>query len=205
MVRKTKEDAALTRQKIIAAAREVFLSRGVSRTSMEQIAAKAGVTRGAIYWHFNSKQEILYALREGVFLPLIDRMDNTLLKEGSADPLTRIQNFLSGTINVLNDNVETRETYEIMMIKCEYVEESESVLEQIINSCSDIEENIRLTYERAKSKGLLRDNLTPEQYAKDTHMFFSGLLHTWIKHANDSHIRTDAHDLIKAHIDMRRK
>ena len=49
MVRNTKENAELTRLRIIDAARQVFLSKGVSRTSMEQIAAEAGVTRGAIY------------------------------------------------------------------------------------------------------------------------------------------------------------
>lgn len=38
MVRKTKEDAEITRQRIINAAREVFLIKGVSRTSLEQIA-----------------------------------------------------------------------------------------------------------------------------------------------------------------------
>ena len=59
MVRNTKENAELTRLKIIEAARQSFLTRGVSRTSMEQIAAEAGVTRGAIYWHFANKKEIL--------------------------------------------------------------------------------------------------------------------------------------------------
>ena len=48
MVKKTKEDAEKTRNSIIDAARTVFLQRGVSRSSLEQIASKAGVTRGAV-------------------------------------------------------------------------------------------------------------------------------------------------------------
>ena len=47
MVRKTKENAKLTRQRLIQAARQVFLARGVSRTTMEHIASQAGVTRGS--------------------------------------------------------------------------------------------------------------------------------------------------------------
>ena len=47
MARKTKEDAELTRQRLIEAARQVFLEHGVSRTTMAHIAAQAGVTRGA--------------------------------------------------------------------------------------------------------------------------------------------------------------
>lgn len=56
MVRRTKKDAELTRQSIINAAREVFLVRGVSRTTMDHIATQANVTRGAIYWYFNNKR-----------------------------------------------------------------------------------------------------------------------------------------------------
>ena len=94
MARKTKEDAELTRQSLIDAARQVFLAHGVSRTTMEHMAAQAGVTRGAVYWHFNNKLDLFQAMREQVFLPLIDRMDDTLLVEGSGDPLTCIENFL---------------------------------------------------------------------------------------------------------------
>src|SRR5688572_13213766 len=116
MVRKTKEDAELTRQQIIDAAREVFLARGVSRSTLEHIAAQANVTRGAVYWHFKNKTEIFHALRDQVFLPLIDRMDDTLAVESNVDPLTQIENSLCDTIQELNENTEMRQTYEIMMI-----------------------------------------------------------------------------------------
>ena len=56
MVRKTKEDAQLTRQRIIDAARQVFLTRGVSKSTLEHIATQADVTRGAVYWHLKIKQ-----------------------------------------------------------------------------------------------------------------------------------------------------
>ncbi|WP_137719311.1 TetR family transcriptional regulator [Methylobacillus flagellatus] len=205
MVRKTKEDAELTRLRIIDAAREVFLARGVSRSTMEHIATQAGVTRGAVYWHFENKTELFQAMREQVFLPLIDRMDDTLLVEGSADPLTRIEHFLSGTIQVLDECITTRQTYEIMMIKCEYVDEFAEVLQKLLSNCSGIVENITLVYERAAAKGLLRDELTPAEYSMDTHMFFTGLLHMWVKETDGSPIRQQARQLIKSHMALRRK
>ena len=94
MVRKTKEDAQLTRQRIIDAARQVFLTRGVSKSTLEHIAAQAEVTRGAVYWHFENKAEIFYAIRDQVFLPLIDRMDDTLAVESTVDALTQIEKSL---------------------------------------------------------------------------------------------------------------
>lgn|SRR5664279_999536 len=205
MVRKTKEDAQLTRQRIINAAREVFLARGVSKSSMEHIAAQAGVTRGAVYWHFSNKTDLFHAMREQVFLPLIDRMDDTFLIEGSEDPLTRIENFLRGTIQVLDESIETRQTYEIMMIKCEYVDDFAPVLLQTLTNCTRITEKIKLVYERAKIKGQLRDSHDPVQLAMDTHLFFNGLLNMWVKDINGTQFRHRANELIKSHMNLRRK
>lgn len=209
MVRKTKEDAELTRQRIIDAARQVFLVRGVSRSTLEHIATQADVTRGAVYWHFKNKTEIFHAIREQVFLPLIDRMDDTLSVENMAknteDPLSQIEQSLCETIRELNENIEMRQTYEIMMIKCEYVDEFATVLQQILNNCSNITEKIQLAYEHAQSQGLLAGSLSPRALAMDTHLFFSGLLHMWVKDFDGSRFRFQATELIKSHINLRRK
>jgi len=205
VVRQTKENAEITRQRIIDAAREVFLSRGVSRTSMEQIAAQAGVTRGAIYWHFSNKTELFSALREQVLLPLIDRMDDSLLIENNDDPLGQIGMFLSGTIDALNESSDTRQTFEIMMVKCEYVDELSAVLEQTLCNCERIAKKIEQLYERAKKRGQLKPTDSPAILAMDTHLFFSGLIHLWVKDLDHKHYRNQAKDLINNHINMRRK
>jgi TetR/AcrR family acrAB operon transcriptional repressor len=205
MARKTKENSELTRQRLIEAARKVFLVRGVSRTTMEHIAVQAGVTRGAIYWHFNNKLDLFQAMREQVFLPLIDRMDDTLLVEGSGDPLTCIENFLCGTIQVLADSVETREIYEIMMIKCEYVDEFSTVLQQILSNCSGIFEKLRLVYERAEAQNQLHPSHDSAQLAIDTHLFFIGLLHMWVKDTRGDQFRLRAIEMVKAHMGLRRR
>lgn len=205
MVRKTKEDAELTRQRIIDAARAVFLTRGVSRSTLEHIASQADVTRGAVYWHFKNKTDIFYALRDRAFLPLIDRMYDTLaIQTDGTDPLTQIEDSLCNTIDELNENIEMRQIYEIMMIKCEYVDEFATVLQQILSNCSNITEKIQLAYERAKAQNLLTATLTPHALALDTHLFFSGLLHMWVKDADGSRFRHQAKMLIRAHMNLRR-
>lgn len=207
MVRKTKEDAELTRRRIVDAARAVFLARGVSKSTLEHIATEAKVTRGAVYWHFENKTEIFHAIREQVFLPLIDRMDDTLALavESTENPLNQIEASLCHTINELTENVEMREIYEIMMIKCEYVGEFSTALHQIMNNCSSLVEKIEIAYQRAQSQNLLAGSLTPHALAMDTHLFFGGLLHMWIKDADGSKFRFQALDLIKSHINLRRK
>jgi len=207
MVRKTKEDAELTKRRIVNAARAVFLKRGVSKSSLEHIAAEADVTRGAVYWHFKNKTDIFHAIREQVFLPLIDRMDDALVLTANSteNPLDQIEKSLSHTINELNENTEMREIYEIMMIKCEYVDEFATVLHQILNNCSDLIEKIEQAYGRAKQQDLLATTLSPRALALDTHLFFGGLLHMWIKDADGTHFRNQALDLIKSHVALRRK
>lgn len=208
MVRKTKEDAAITRQRIIDAAREVFLQKGVSRTSLEHIASHAGVTRGAVYWHFQNKAELFYAMREQVFLPLIDRMDDTLLAEQdeqAQDPLGRIRKHLENTIQILDQDLTTRETYEVMMTKCEYVDEFAEVLKSILSNCSGLVHKLELTYSRAQALGQVSLQLTAAELAMDTHLFFSGLLHMWVKDSEGALFRNHALQLIDTHIRLRKK
>lgn len=204
MARKTKEDAELTRQRIIDAARQVFLLRGVSRSTLELIAAQANVTRGAVYWHFKNKTEIFHAIRDQVFLPLIDRMDDTLAEE-SNDALTQIENSLCDTVHQLDENIEMRQIYEIMMIKCEYIDDFATVLQQILDNCANISDKFELAYVRANTQQILAGVHSPRALALDTHLFFSGLLHMWIKDTDGTRFRFQAIQLIKSHIALRRK
>lgn len=204
MVRKTKEDAEITKQRIIDAARSVFLARGVSRSTLEHIAAEADVTRGAVYWHFKNKTDIFYAMRDQVFLPLIDRMDYTLNIDSNCDPLTLIETTLCDTIRDLNSNLVMRQTYEIMMMKCEYVDEFATVLQQLLNNCASIIEKIELCYVRAKTQNLLINSANPHALALDTHLFFSGLLHMWVKDIDGTRFKHQAIQLIESHIKLRR-
>jgi TetR/AcrR family acrAB operon transcriptional repressor len=63
-MRKTKEEAQKTREDLLKAAALVFSDKGVARSTLAEIAKAAGVTRGAIYWHFENKAEIFDALHD---------------------------------------------------------------------------------------------------------------------------------------------
>ena len=69
MPRRTKEEAQATRDLLLDTAAEVFERRGVSRTSMQDIATAAGLTRGAIYWHFRDKVDLFNAMMDRAILP----------------------------------------------------------------------------------------------------------------------------------------
>ncbi len=70
MVRRTKEEAAETREQVLDAAEQVFRQRGVGHASLAEVADAAGVTRGAIYHHFASKAELFEAMLARAEMPL---------------------------------------------------------------------------------------------------------------------------------------
>ena len=61
-MKRTKEEAELTKKKLIDIALTEFVKHGFENITLENIAAKAGVTRGAIYWHFNNKEDLMDSL-----------------------------------------------------------------------------------------------------------------------------------------------
>ena len=89
-MRRTKEDAELTKQTILKAAVDVFTERGVAKASLEEIARKADVTRGAVYWHFKNKMEIFDALHENLHTPFIERIMEGLEAE-HPNPVGQLQ------------------------------------------------------------------------------------------------------------------
>lgn len=62
MSRKTKEEAEKTRSRILSNALALFVKRGYEHTTFNDIAAKLKMTKGAIYWHFATKKDLLKAL-----------------------------------------------------------------------------------------------------------------------------------------------
>lgn len=61
-MRKTKEEMLVTRERILKAGFDCFYNNGYEQTSLAAIAQAAGVTRGAIYWHFEDKKALFRAV-----------------------------------------------------------------------------------------------------------------------------------------------
>lgn len=64
---KQEEKSLLSKNKILAAAREVFSQKGYDAATMQDIMEKSGLSKGAIYHHFKSKEEIMQALGDCMF------------------------------------------------------------------------------------------------------------------------------------------
>ena len=205
MARKTKTETEQTRLQIIAAARRVFAERGVSRTTLAQIAKEANVTRGAIYWHFKNKPDLFFAMMEQVSLPLIDRIDGIIPADSPGDPLLAVKASMMEVLRLLKEDDVARTTFEIVVLKCEYVDEFASLESRVIKTgCAFIEKTTR-AYADAQKKGLVRGDITPAQFALESYTFMKGLIQLWLSDVDATLIRGKAQSLIEAHIAMRYK
>jgi TetR/AcrR family acrAB operon transcriptional repressor len=127
MVRRTKEEALETRNSILDAAERVFFEKGVSRTSLADIAQAAGVTRGAIYWHFAHKSDLFTEMFDRVLLPL-DELKAASLDPNEPDPLGRLMEICKVCLRDTANDPRRRRVFDILFLKCELVEEMGPVM-----------------------------------------------------------------------------
>lgn len=81
MSRKTKEEAAKTRARILSNALDLFVSKGYERTTFTDIAARLKMTKGAVYWHFASKESLLVELVKEMCEKFQQQLDRLMPKD----------------------------------------------------------------------------------------------------------------------------
>jgi AcrR family transcriptional regulator len=103
MARKTKEEAEKTRRQLLDAGLRLFATKGFAETSVEEVAGEAGLSKGAVYWHFDSKAALLRGILE-------DRRDSfrARVRKCDFDSATR-DSFLDGMVRWAENIVGTEE------------------------------------------------------------------------------------------------
>jgi TetR/AcrR family acrAB operon transcriptional repressor len=179
MVRRTKEEAAATRDSILDAAEKLFVKQGVSRTTLQHIASEAGVTRGAIYWHFDDKGALFNAMMERATLPLesaVQLLDQT----DAADPLADLRAFMLGVIRITVEDPQARRVFEIATLKMEFVDELNVVRVRRRHNVDAwmvrAEGRIRL----AQKRGQVRSKMAARSLALGMWSLLDGLIRTWM-------------------------
>jgi TetR/AcrR family acrAB operon transcriptional repressor len=199
MARKTKAEAALTRDRIVTCARQVFSRDGVTNTSLEMVAKEAGVTRGAVYWHFRDKADLFMAVRQ---------QTGTLLRFGdirTGDALQRLELGLQSALERLGTDRQALETYEVMLWKCEYVGAFAGVRQDLMSASTLFLTEATELYAEAVRMKLTPAELEPAMAARETLCFYAGLLKLWVADEDGVTVRPEVRRLIAQHIEGRRR
>lgn len=190
MARKTKAEAQATRELLLDAAEQAFVENGVSRTSLESIARRAGVTRGAIYWHFHDKGDLFEAMLERVRPPLGDLVD-ALSRESGGDPVQTLRRLCRFGLDNLTGDARPRRVYTILFHRCEFVGEINPAVARRNQIVTELLGLLEQQFERARELGSLNPTIPPAVAASALHAYIAGLYSEYLR--NPAHCDLDRH------------
>ena len=179
MVRRTKEEAQATRSHILDTAEQVFERHGVSGTSLHEIAKAAGLTRGAIYWHFENKADLFNAMMERVTLPL-EETDAIGGFKSHDITLAQVRIGFVEVLRKMTTDPQLRRVFDIATHKVEYTHDMESVQQRhltVRNACVIDFEKAMVGDARRAGKRL---PIPAAAAAQGLHALITGLIQNWL-------------------------
>jgi len=168
----------VTRATLLKAALSVFSSKGYAATTLDDIAAAAKVTRGAIYWHFKSKADLY----------------NTLVEEFSARGAAVVQQAVAegGTLleilrrvfvrqcALIEEDKEARAIMELALFKTGLNPELQAGRKKQVESGKTLLEGITGAMQQGVAQDVLRDDLDPADMARAFIAFENGVIQLWL-------------------------
>ncbi len=178
----------------------LFERNGVARTSLHEIAQAAGVTRGAIYWHFKDKADLFNAMMSRVPLPLeegVHRSDDPEL----ADPLVYMRERFMDALRKTVGDPQTRRVFEIATHKVEYVGELTAVRDRHLAVRNECLAHVERGMKRAARRGLLNKRLPARSAALGMHALIDGLIQNWMLDPKAFDLLKVGRQLLEAYIE----
>jgi TetR/AcrR family acrAB operon transcriptional repressor len=195
MARKTKEEALQTREDILSAAIEVFVTKGVASASLEQIAETAGVTRGAVYWHFKNKRDIFEALHEQLHIPMMNIVEKQLGQDHPA-PLEQLRTLCTEWLLDLERDPVTNRILTIFLVKCDYSGEMAEVLEQLDEHRTETHKIFMRYFEKAQKLGQLLPQADIHVLTLSLHCFVCGVASEYLRFPGRFDLQNQAKNMI---------
>ncbi|ANE76463.1 multidrug efflux transporter transcriptional repressor AcrR [Dickeya solani] len=203
MARKTKQQAHETKLQIMGAALRLFSEHGVSSTSLSDIATAAGVTRGAIYWHFKNKAELfdeIWARSEAK----ISDFETEYQAKFPDDPLHVLRELLIYILRLTESDIEWRSMMEIIFHKCEFVGEMLPTFNGRRDLYLGCYEKIEASLMNCIRQGMLPLDVNPRRAAVVMRAYLSGIMENWLFMPTSFDLKNETPYLVDVLIDMLR-
>lgn len=178
-MRRTKEEAAATRDLLLKSALSVFSQKGYAAATLDDVAKAAGVTRGAIYWHFGSKAELYVALMQAYSSRGSQIVQAAAAEGGSlVEILRRVFICLLGAVET---DPSLRAAMEISLFKTERSEDLIAIQQQSLESSRALIASLAVTLRQGAADGELRLDLDPEDMARTFLALQNGIIYLWLQ------------------------
>ena len=201
MARKTKQEAQETRQHILDVALRLFSQQGVSSTSLGEIAKAAGVTRGAIYWHFKDKSDLFSEIWE-LSESNIGELELEYQAKFPGDPLSVLREILVYILEATVVEERRRLMMEIIFHKCEFVGEMAVVQQAQRSLCLESYDRIEQTLTQCMQAKLLPANLLTRRADILMRSYISGLMENWLFAPDSFDLKQEARSYVAILLEM---
>ncbi|WP_054006011.1 TetR family transcriptional regulator [Cypionkella psychrotolerans] len=175
-MRRSKEDAEQTRSAILDAAEQMFCEQGVSASTLEKISRKAGVTRGALYWHFKDKIDLLRALHKRNEPPQ-KMLIRKAAQEGHSDPLGLLEQVAEEVL--ISFEQDERQQRVFIILNTHSADAEGMAWMQEMNA--DMFLTLSTMIQLAHDQGNLSADFTPKETAGILMATMNGLLSEWLR------------------------
>jgi TetR/AcrR family acrAB operon transcriptional repressor len=192
-MRRTKEEAAVTRETILDAAMQVFCEKGYAAATLDDIARAAEVTRGAIYWHFDGKPAVYNSLVQERFGRAFAHLGKLLAQPGT--PLERLRRLLVWQLAFVEENAEYRAVLELTLLKTVATPELAEGMARKAQNLAQMRRQLAELIDEAKAAGELRNDVAAETAALAALGMTSGVTSLWLLDPHAFSIRAQAEPL----------
>lgn len=168
-----------TRDRILDAAEDVFNECGYSSTTLNEIAEAAGVTRGAIYWHFKNKEDLFQAMCLRIRVPM-DALIEGIVEKDAKDPIAQLSRTHETIMLEVINNPHYRKVLNILFHKCEFTRETDQIVIQQKEWHTYSRNIVRTILVNAQKKEQLPADLDIELACNLLGFMFRGLLADWL-------------------------
>ena len=168
-----------TRDRILDAAEDVFNECGYSNTTLNEIAETAGVTRGAIYWHFKNKEDLFHAMCLRIRGPM-DALIVGIVEKDAKDPIAQLSRTHETIMLEVINNPHYRKVLNILFHKCEFTRETDQIVIQQKEWHTYSRNIVKTILVNAQKKEQLPADLDIELACNLLGFMFRGLLADWL-------------------------
>ena len=180
MVRKTKEDTEQTRLAIMDSALQTFYEKGFSRTTFDEIAKRIDMTKGAVYWHFKNKTDVIVA----IIKQRIAQSDSDTYKVNTIDEL---KNAIIKRAQHIENDKKIKDFLFFMIYRMEW---SEAVLnnvwEQIGDLCEIPDKNLYESLLNLQNRGYIKKDINIADLSEILICFMRGCINKYVSGKNNN-------------------
>ena len=182
------KDPEIRRAEIMDAAMLLFMEKGYTNTTTQDIVDKVNISRGLLYYHFKNKEDILYCLVERYSEKLL-RDIHVIVNDDDKTAIEKIRDFIDATI-ISTDNVSAEGTE---LQKTVDLEENRYMLDKLSHK---LIEKLTIYFERIINQGI-SEKVFSVKYPSETAEF---LMTAYVFVSNNIGIKTSKKETVKDYL-----